>query len=182
MSSIHYVRGDATEPQGEGAKIIVHCCNTVGAWGRGFVLALSRRWSLPERTYRAWHRRGEMDVILNHRGKTVSVPMRFTLGEVQVVAVVPNELYVANLIGQEGVRHDKAGSPPVRYEAIRQGLGHVRFYATELEASVHMPRIGAGLAGGRWNVIAQIIADELTSHGIPVTVYDLPPASSLTLR
>jgi len=177
MTSIQYVRGDATQPQGEGAKIIVHCCNTVGAWGRGFVLALSRRWSLPERAYRAWHRGGEIDVVLNHRGNTISVPVRFTLGEVQVVTVEPNELYVANLIGQEGIRPDKRGRPPVRYDAIRQGLGHVRFYATELEASVHMPRIGAGLAGGCWSEIAQIVADELTSRGVPVTVYDLPPAS-----
>lgn len=177
MTSIQYVRGDATEPEGEGAKIIVHCCNTVGAWGRGFVLALSRRWSLPERAYRAWHRSGEMDVILNHRGKVISLPVRFTLGEVQVVAVMPNELYVANLIGQEDIRSDKRGRPPIRYDAIRQGLKHVRFYATELEASVHMPRLGAGLAGGRWSEVARIVADELTSRGISVTVYDLPPVS-----
>lgn len=177
MTPIQYVRGDATLPQGEGVKIIVHCCNNVGKWGRGFVLALTRRWSLPERAYRAWHRRGEMDVILNHRGKAISVPMRFALGEVQVVAVVPNELYVANLIGQEGIRLDKRGRPPVRYDAIRRGLKYIRFYATELEASVHMPRIGAGLAGGHWSETARIIADELTSRGISVTVYDLPPAS-----
>ena len=171
---IHYVPGDATHPQGEGTKIIVHCCNTVGAWGRGFVLALSKRWMLPERAYRAWHRNGEFDVVLNHRGRTIDVPMRFKLGEVQVVAVEPNELYVANLIGQEGIRRDNSGHPPVRYGAIRQGFKHVRFYATELEASVHMPRIGAGLAGGRWSEIEKIICDELASQDVPVTVYDLP--------
>lgn len=171
---IRYVLGDATYPQGEGAKIIVHCCNTVGAWGRGFVLALSKRWTLPERAFRAWHSKGEIDVSLNHRGKMIIVPMRFHLGEVQVVAVEPNELYVANLIGQEGIRRDQRGRPPVRYEALRQGFKHVRFYATELEATAHLPRIGAGLAGGSWSEIERIICDELASHDIPVTVYDLP--------
>jgi len=173
---IRYVLGDATCPQGDGAKIIVHCCNTVGAWGRGFVLALSKRWALPEQVYRAWHVRGVFDVVLNHKGKLISVPMKLKLGEVQVVAVEPDELYVANLIGQEGIRRDWRGRPPVRYEAIRQGLKDVRFYATELEASVHLPRIGAGLAGGRWSEIEAIICDELVAHGISVTVYDLPAA------
>lgn len=177
MTSIRYVQGDATQPQGEGAKIIVHCCNTTGAWGRGFVLALSRRWSLPEQAYRSWHRRGETITKINHKGKTITVPMNFMLGEVQLVTVERDQLYIANLIGQEGIRLGKRERPPVRYDAIRQGLRKVYLYVTELEASVHMPRIGAGLAGGCWDEIAQIIADELTSRGVSVTVYDLPSVS-----
>ncbi|GGJ45802.1 hypothetical protein GCM10010121_066360 [Streptomyces brasiliensis] len=44
MSEIKYVRGDATVPSGKGVKAIAHVCNDVGGWGKGFVLALSRRW------------------------------------------------------------------------------------------------------------------------------------------
>jgi O-acetyl-ADP-ribose deacetylase (regulator of RNase III) len=44
--------------------------------------------------------------------------------------------------------------------------------AKNLEASVHMPRIGCGLAGGKWEEIEPIITDELTSQGIEVSVYD----------
>ena len=44
MPGIRYVTGDATRPEGEGPKIIVHICNDIGAWGRGFVLALSKRF------------------------------------------------------------------------------------------------------------------------------------------
>jgi len=36
-----------------------------------------------------------------------------------------------------------------------------------------MPRIGAGLAGGDWREIKQIICDELAAHDLAVTVYDL---------
>jgi hypothetical protein len=50
----------------------------------------------------------------------------------------------------------------------------VAAFARQQGASVHMPRIGAGLAGGKWDVISQIVEDELTAKGIPVTVYDLP--------
>jgi O-acetyl-ADP-ribose deacetylase (regulator of RNase III) len=178
MSSIRYVRGDATRPQGEGTKIIVHCCNTVGAWGRGFVLALSRRWSSPERAYRSWHRSGETRVIINHAGKVISSSVKFALGEVQIVPVEPSHLYVANVIGQDGIRSNQYKRAPVRYDAIQQGLKCVAIYATMMEASVHMPRIGAGLAGGSWVEVAKIITDELITRDIPVTVYDLPSSSN----
>jgi hypothetical protein len=29
-------------------KLICHICNDLGGWGKGFVLALSRRWEGPE--------------------------------------------------------------------------------------------------------------------------------------
>ena len=62
--------------------------------------------------------------------------------------------------------------PPVRYEAIRKGLQRVRELAIAHKASIHMPRMGAGLAGGNWDLIAEIIESELCVHGLQVTVYD----------
>jgi O-acetyl-ADP-ribose deacetylase (regulator of RNase III) len=155
---ITYVTGDATNPQGTGGRIIVHVCNDIGAWGKGFVLALSRRWPEPERRFRAWH-----------RGEDA---MPFALGQVQFVEV-DAQLWVANLIGQRDIR-SRSGVPPVRYEAIREGLGRVAVFAKEKGATVHMPRIGAGLAGGKWEEISSIIEDVLDAKGIAVTVYDLP--------
>ena len=73
----------------------------------------------------------------------------FELGEVQFVQVEPT-IWVANLIGQRDVKLGKDGSPPVRYEAIRKGLVKVSIFARQINASVHMPRIGCGLAGGTW--------------------------------
>ncbi len=49
MRAMSYVQGDATQPEDTGPRILVHVCNDVGAWGRGFVLAVSRRWATPER-------------------------------------------------------------------------------------------------------------------------------------
>lgn len=63
--------------------------------------------------------------------------------------------------------------PPIRYEAVREGLKRVAQEAKSLGASVHMPRIGCGLAGGRWEEIEPIIEQELLGKGIAVTVYDL---------
>ncbi|NEC69046.1 macro domain-containing protein [Streptomyces sp. SID9727] len=156
MSEIRYVRGDATSPQGKGVKIIVHVCNDLGGWGKGFVLALSRRWSEPEAAYRTWHReRARND---------------FGLGAVQFVRVSPF-VQVANLVGQHGMRRGSKGVP-VRYEAIDTGLAAVAGHALELGASVHMPRIGCGLAGGTWSRIEPLVAGRLADRGVPVTVYD----------
>ncbi|BBC31404.1 uncharacterized protein SGFS_026980 [Streptomyces graminofaciens] len=156
MSGITYVRGDATVPLGKGVKIIAHVCNDSGGWGKGFVLALSRRWPQPEASYRAWHR----DRAAND----------FGLGAAQFVRV-GTYTWVANLIGQRGTRTGSKGVP-VRYEAIDTALGLLADRALELGASVHMPRIGCGLAGGKWSRVEPLIADRLLGRGISVTVYD----------
>jgi O-acetyl-ADP-ribose deacetylase (regulator of RNase III) len=155
MSGITYLKGDATNPQAKGVKIICHVCNDVGGWGKGFVLALSKRWDEPEAAYRAWYADGT----------------GFALGAVQFVQVEPY-VWVANLIGQRGTRTGSSG-PPVRYEAIAAGLGKVAAKAKELGASVHMPRIGCGLAGGEWAKVEPLIEEHLCSAGVAVTVYDL---------
>ncbi|WP_103535300.1 macro domain-containing protein [Streptomyces sp. SM11] len=156
MSEIIRVRGDATAPQGKGVKLIVHVCNDLGGWGKGFVLALSRRWPEPEAAYRRWHR--------ERAGNDIA------LGAAQFVRVEPC-LWVANMVGQRGMRTGSKGVP-VRYEAIDAALGTVAVRAGELGASVHMPRIGCGLAGGKWSRIEPLIERRLISAGLPVTVYD----------
>ena len=39
IKHIKYVKGDATEPIGEGNKLIVHICNNVGKWGKRVCLS-----------------------------------------------------------------------------------------------------------------------------------------------
>lgn len=171
---IEYVKGDATRPAGDGPKVLVHCCNDKGAWGAGFVLALSRRWPHVEAAYRTWARTAMADLPTDWRGR-VEVTGPFLLGEVQFVLAEPG-LWVANLVGQRGTAAMN-GEPPIRYEAVTEGLREVRLFAASRGAEVVMPRMGAGLAGGRWERIEEIVEDELTSKDVRVTVYDLvtPP-------
>lgn len=157
---ITYVTGDATQPIGVGPRVIVHVCNDVGAWGAGFVVALSRRWREPEVAYKAWYR---------SRKGTPELP--FELGSAQFVDVA-EQLWVANMIGQRDIKRSRKGEAPVRYDAIATCLGHVAEFAEANQATVHMPRIGAGLAGGDWNRIESLINETLGA--INVTVYDLP--------
>ena len=44
--------------------------------------------------------------------------------------------------------------------------------ASELGASVHMPRIGCGLAGGKWENIEPLILVQLSERDVEVWVYD----------
>jgi O-acetyl-ADP-ribose deacetylase (regulator of RNase III) len=156
MSGITYVKGDATCPQAKGRKLICHICNDLGGWGKGFVLALSRRWAEPERKYRAWY------ADRRRNG--------FGLGSVQFVQVEPY-IWIANMVAQRGMKRGSSG-PPIRYDAVAECLQQVAAKARELGASVHMPRIGCGLAGGDWSVIESLIEQHLVEVGVPVTVYD----------
>ncbi|RFU41431.1 Appr-1-p processing protein [Actinomadura logoneensis] len=157
MGGIRYVRGDATSPQAKGVKVIAHVCNDLGGWGKGFVLAVSRRWDQPERAYREWHR---------NRAKN-----DFGLGAVQFVQV-EQYVHVANMVAQRGTKRGSKGVP-IRYDALGRCLDGVGARALELEASVHMPRIGCGLAGGRWSEVEPLIERHLVERGVPVTVYDI---------
>ena len=151
---IRYLTGDATRPIGRGNKLIVHICDDQGRWGKGFVMAISARWPQPEAAYREWF----------------DEQTGFELGEVRFVQV-EQDIWIANMIGQQGLR-EKDGVPPIRYAAVWSGLQAVAAKAKELKASVHMPRIGSGLAGGKWSKIEPIIRETLCKLGIAVTVYD----------
>ena len=153
---IKYIKGDATNPATEGNKIIVHICNDIGGWEKGFVMAISDRWKEPETKYKEWY----------------SSQDNFSLGQTQFVKV-KDDLWIANLIGQHKINRDKKGNPPIRYEAVAKGLAKVGEFAKQNNATVHMPRIGCGIAGGTWDKIEPIILSTLADKNIQVTVYDL---------
>jgi O-acetyl-ADP-ribose deacetylase (regulator of RNase III) len=156
-TSIEYLVGDATRPVGSGSKIIAHICNDAGAWGAGFVIAISQRWLEPAAAYKSWHAERAFN--------------DFNLGAVQLVNV-EEDLFIANMIGQNNYGRNLR-VPPIRYEAVDTALETLGDIAIDIEASVHMPRIGCGLAGGQWDIIEPLIVKNLSSREIPVSVYDL---------
>jgi len=159
INGIVYLVGDATQPIGEGKKIIAHVCNDCrpGRWGSGFVLAISKRWKDPETEYRRWSRPDSVD---------------FQLGNVQFVDVGDN-ICVANMVAQRDI-YTNNGVPPIRYDALDGCLTKVSDRALSENASVHMPRIGCCRAGGKWEVVDEIVKRTLSKMGVKVFVYDLP--------
>jgi hypothetical protein len=147
------VNGDATRPIGEGKKVIPHITNDLNAWGSGFVVALSKRWSEPERRYR----------------KTMANTLpESRLGVIDFVQV-EDDVTVVNMCSQHDIRPSADGIPPIRYDVLRKCLKEVNQYCQLRNATVHAPRFGAGLSGGSWEIIEQIIKDEIT---VNVIIYD----------
>lgn len=155
---IHYRTGDATRPEGDGEKYIIHVCNDVGAWAAGFVLSLSARWSEPEDAYRSWARNRDFGDA-------------FELGSTQTVRVAP-DLSVVNMVAQSGL---SGSGPPIRYEALSKCLASVAA-EVPLTATIHAPRLGCGLAGGTWDRVSALLDERLGQHD--VFVYDLPKSTS----
>lgn len=155
--NIHYLIGDATEPQNKPA-LICHVNNDVGGWGRGFVLALSKKDPRPEQYYRNWY-----------KNRKSSCP-EFKLGAIQIVPFVDDTMKVANMIAQKDT-HPHNNIPPIRYEALKKCLTSAYHYASSNNMSISMPRIGCVLAGGDWSEVEKILKEVMT---VETYVYTLP--------
>ena len=147
---------------------ICHVCNDCGRMGAGFVLPLNKRYPIVKDHYMWWY-----------RDKTLHRPM-FELGAVQYVTVAdrPN-VTVCNMVAQ----HNVGGSRPLRYDALAKCMDHVGKVASSKQSlpdvldsystqcTIHAPFFGAGLAGGDWHFIEQLIDDCWLKRNIPVTIH-----------
>lgn len=150
---IKYFTGDATKPV-QLPAYIVHVCNDLGGWGKGFVLAITNNLGKnPEVSYRLWHRSGE----------------DFRLGKIQTV-IVNEKLHVVNMIAQSGYMSSE-NPHPLNLKALRICLKQMYDIAECTGVTVHMPRIGCGLAGGTWEEIEPIIQKTIK---VDTYVYDFP--------
>ena len=68
---------------------------------------------------------------------------------------VENDIVIANMIGQHGIK-TFGYNKPIRYEAIEKCLEKVSIVCKNNNATIHMPRIGCGLAGGEWEKIEKM--------------------------
>jgi O-acetyl-ADP-ribose deacetylase (regulator of RNase III) len=155
---IHFVTGDAAAPQAEGSIVIAHVVNNRGGWGKGFALSLSQHYTLAEAFYRDWFRKGRYDAV------------PFALGQVQLCQL-SRRVAVANMLAQDGYQ-SRVNSRPLNYDALARCLKTVSNWATDHRATIHMPRIGSGLAGGDWTVIESLLENHLAQN--EVYVYTLP--------
>ena len=155
------VRGDATVPRGQGRRIIAHVVNdaTPNWGGGGFASALRRRYDGAQGKFQEWAAQSRE---------------RLRLGAMHIGEVAPN-LLVATLVAQRG--YGPSARPRLRYSALRECLQNLGQFARANNATVHIPRIGAGQAGGQWSVIEGLVRELVSAQGVPVTVYDLPGAS-----
>lgn len=178
LKPVKYINGDATDPKDSTTKIIVHICNDVGEWGTGFETAISKKWEQPESEYRNWFKNKEAEQSRELQFERIksrdkySNEKKFQLGNVQFVKVA-EDIWIANMIAQRDIKPGKDREPPIRYFFVSEGLERIRKFAERHKASIHMPRIGCGLAGGEWTKIEELINDSLIAHEIETNVYDI---------
>lgn len=165
--TLELVKGDATLPKFtttdtlNETRIIIHICNDINRWGKGFVVPLGDRYPSAKSIYHS----------------SASQSGYQELGSISKSNINPS-LTVINMVAQRGISKDRdTGEPPIRYYALRQCLQKIRELValefTTRTVSFHMPRIGCGLAGGDWNIVSKIITEELVVHGFQCVVYNL---------
>lgn len=130
---------------------IAHGCNCSGGFGSGFAKAIAELYPSVREGY-------------IYRHNTVG----WRLGHVQVLGVGDGSgREIANCGTQQRYGRPDEG-PFVSYPAIREVI---RYLVSVWPSGFAIPKIGAGLAGGNWDIISKIIEEE--SRDVEVRVYTL---------
>jgi len=155
---IRYAHGNVVEPLDDGKKIICQLVNDRAVkWGGGVARKFARKFPDAE----AQFTQNLIDMKPSER-----------LGRAIFTQLSPEDV-LASIIAQEGFGPSMFSR--LRYSALQSGLRVVASMASNIGASIHMPRIGTGAAGGDWGVIEEIIDEEMVRSNLTVTIYDLPP-------
>lgn len=158
LKPIRILHGNILEPRNGGQKIICQLVNDKAVtWGGGVARKTASRFPGAEAQFRQ---------------QLVHLPRSERLGKV-IFTRANDEITVASLIAQKG--YGSSLFPRIRYAALKNCLDVVAQQAKEDGATVHMPRIGTGSAGGDWGTIEEMLDDIMVRSGLFVTVYDPPP-------
>lgn len=148
---IVYKKGDLLASE---EKVIAHGCNCSGGFGSGFAKQVAELHPSVRQSYINRYNEGQ-----------------FAMGDIQAVEVdiqggKIQRTYI-NCITQ--LRYGKPDQGPyVSYPAVREVIKKL---VAMYPQGFAIPKIGAGLAGGNWDIIEQIINEE--SGPVEIRVYVL---------
>lgn len=134
--------------------ILVHGVNCRGRMGAGIALELRKRYPQIYQSYMK-------------KGHDYSWLPKYLLGFVDFVRIT-DELVIANAFTQEEYGTDSRRF--VSYDAIDHCFASINQYALKTGLPVKYPKIGAGLAGGCWDIISAII-EANRSEGVDHTLF-----------
>ncbi len=158
------VEGDATEPQTTTPNeivLIAHMCNDANIWGGGFVIALSKKWYLPEQKYR--------NFCIDNKDFPI-------LGKV-CYAKINDHLAVVNMIAQHSIVSED-NPIPIKYQALANCMFDVVGYVKMVESKtgnpvvIHAPKFGSLRGGGDWNFILELIREIWLEAGVNCVIYE----------
>jgi len=155
---IRIVHGDVLKPLGGGPKIICQLVNDRATkWGGGIARKMAKRFPEAEEHFSR---------------ALIGLPRSDRLGQV-IFCSAGDNITIASLIAQEGF--GQSLFPRIRYAALAHCLKRVTQHAGETAASIHMPKIGTGAAGGDWPTIEELLDDVMVRADLSVTIYEVPP-------
>lgn len=132
---IRYVKGDLLKSN---LKVILHGCNCQGVMGSGIAAQIRNRWPNVYEVYRLKYE-----------------TMGLELGTIIPVRTLDGRM-VVNCMTQDNF--GRTGEQFVDYDAIDKCMASVNDSAPNWDVvEIGMPMIGAGLGGGDWAVIEDII-------------------------
>lgn len=131
------------------AGLIIHGCNAQGVMGAGLAAQVKSKWPDCYATYRKFCKD-----FKNNREEM--------LGEIIPYAVPRTQIVIINAITQ--IDFGKGGKRYVSYKAIDAAFNTVAEIAARCGMIVHYPLIGAGLAGGDWAIISDIIETAFSKY------------------
>jgi O-acetyl-ADP-ribose deacetylase (regulator of RNase III) len=132
---------------------IVHGCNSLGVMGSGVALAIRNMYPGAYETYRA---------TFDDEGLEMGWAYPYC---------PTTDLVIWNAITQEFCGSD--GRRYVSYDAVANAFEEINETVNEFDLipkEIHIPLIGAGLGGGNWEIIREIIEQTTT---VPVTLWML---------
>ena len=149
--------GDARRPRGTGKRIIAHVVNDrTPNWGGGFAMEVAKEWGFIQEDFLGWVKQDRRNL---------------SLGNIHW-AKIEDDLSIVHMVAQRG--YGRSTRPRIRYAALRTALDQLHEVASGQGASVHMPRIGTGQAGGNWELVRELVDEHLVQMGTPVSIYTLP--------
>ncbi|KAE9048957.1 Chromodomain-helicase-DNA-binding protein 1-like [Phytophthora rubi] len=174
-----YKSGDASHPPINFLRlrpyIIVHCVDNSGVWcSRGFFRSLSTLSPSIQKQYEAAGRNGDLKLGSAH---LIRLPSQATTDNQP-----PVEGYVCLLVvqGFAGKKKQRVGngqlvrqgkSSTFRLNALETALQTLAHRALELDATVHLPRIGYGTPNFNWYAVERLLARNLRDVGVEATIY-----------
>jgi len=150
MKTVH---GDLIHLAKQGKfDVIIHGCNCFCSMGKGIALSIKKAFPA---SYHA-----DCETVKGEQNKLGSYSM----------ALIQNKGHDLTVINAYTQFNHRGKGIKADYDAIRSVMGKVKKEFSGCR--IGYPMIGAGLAGGDWNIIEEIILDELSGEDHTLVKFD----------
>lgn len=147
-NTIKYIKGDLVRDAERDFDVISHGCNCYCTMGAGIALGVKIKWPEAYAVDRAssFADKDKLGTYTKWSNDNITVVNMYTQWDY------------------------KGSSVNADYDAIRNCMKAVK---SEFSGKkIGMPLIGAGLAGGDWNIIEQIIEEELQGEDVTIVIWE----------